>query len=73
MLLRVTLAVEDIRKVTIEEMLDMVDGLHLILKTSRLQLKVQLQDSMFNNELCNLRCMSDLPKDSDFESVQSAS
>lgn len=66
MLLRVILTEEDIRRVTIENMPDTVDGLHLILKNKlglEGVLRVQFQDPMFNNELCNLSNMSDLPKD----------
>lgn len=66
MLLRVILTEEDIRRVTIENMPDTVDDLHLILKNKlglEGVLRVQFQDPMFNNELCNLSNMSDLPKD----------
>lgn len=64
MLLRVIQTEEDCRRVTIENMPDTVEGLHLILKNKlglEGVLRVQFQD-MFNNELCNLS-MSELPTD----------
>lgn len=66
MLLRVILSQEDIRRVTIDNMPETVDGLHLMLKNKlglEGDLVVQFQDPEFDNELCNLSSMSELPKD----------
>ncbi|CAL8342993.1 unnamed protein product [Arctogadus glacialis] len=66
MLLRVILSQDDIRRITIDNMPETVIGLHLMLKNKlglEGDLVVQFQDSEFDNELCNLSCMSELPKD----------
>ncbi|CAL8282707.1 unnamed protein product [Boreogadus saida] len=66
MLLRVILGQEDIRRITIDSMPETVIGLHLMLKNMlglEGDLVVQFQDPEFANELCNLSCMSELPKD----------
>ena len=66
MLLRVILGQEDIRRITIDSMPETVIGLHLMLKNMlglEGDLVVQFQDPEFSNELCNLSCMSELPKD----------
>lgn len=66
MLLHVILTEHDIRRITIENFPDTVDDLHLTLK-EKLGLEgdliLQFQDPMFDNELCNLSSMSELPKD----------
>ncbi|XP_062315936.1 uncharacterized protein LOC134019259 [Osmerus eperlanus] len=66
MLLRVILSQDDIRRITIDSMPETVDGLHLMLKNKlglEGDLVVQFQDPEFDNELCNLSSMSELPKD----------
>uniref|UniRef100_A0A8C5AX65 Uncharacterized protein n=1 Tax=Gadus morhua TaxID=8049 RepID=A0A8C5AX65_GADMO len=66
MLLRVILSQDDIRRITIDSMPETVIGLHLMLKNMlglEGDLVVQFQDPEFANELCNLSCMSELPKD----------
>ncbi|CAL8394816.1 unnamed protein product [Boreogadus saida] len=66
MLLRVILGQDDIRRITIDSMPETVIGLHLMLKNMlglEGDLVVQFQDPEFANELCNLSCMSELPKD----------
>lgn len=64
MLLHVIVAVDDIRRVQIESLPETVDELQTILK-SKLNLEgdivIQFQDPEFNNELCNLTDISDLP------------
>ncbi|KAF4094496.1 hypothetical protein G5714_024623 [Onychostoma macrolepis] len=64
MLFHVILADDDIRRVQIESLPETVDELKTILQ-NRLDLEgdivVQFQDPEFNNELCNLTEMSDLP------------
>lgn len=66
MLLRVILSENDIRKITIDNLPETVDDFCLIIK-AKLGLEgalvVQYQDPEFDNELCNLRSMSELPKD----------
>lgn len=66
MLLRVMLSQDDIRRVTIDNLPDTVDDFHSILRTKlglNGDLVVQFQDPEFDNELCNLSNMSDLPND----------
>ncbi|XP_059213846.1 sterile alpha motif domain-containing protein 3-like [Centropristis striata] len=64
MLLHVILADDDIRRVQIETLPETVDELKTALK-SKLNLEgdivIQFQDPEFNNELCNLADMSELP------------
>lgn len=64
MLLHVILADDDIRRVQIETLPETVDELKTTLK-SKLNLEgdivIQFQDPEFNNELCNLTDMSELP------------
>lgn len=64
MLLHVILADDDIRRVQIESLPETVDELKTTLK-SKLDLEgdivIQFQDPEFNNELCNLTEMSELP------------
>jgi len=66
MLLHVILADDDIRRVQIESLPETVDELKATLK-SKLDLEgdivIQFQDPEFNNELCNLTEMSELPKE----------
>lgn len=65
MLLRIILSKDDNRRVTINNLPDVVD-FHAILKT-KLEINgdivVQYKDPEFDNELCNLTSMSELPKD----------
>ena len=66
MLLRIILSENDIRKVTIDNLPETVDDFCSILKTKlRLEgdLVIQYQDPEFDNELCNLSSMPELPKD----------
>lgn len=64
MLLHVILVDDDIRRVQIETLPETVDELKTALK-SKLNLEgdivIQFQDPEFNNELCNLTDMSELP------------
>ncbi len=64
MLFHAILADDDIRRVQTESLPETVDELKSILQ-NRLDLEgdivVQFQDPEFNNELCNLTEMSDLP------------
>lgn len=60
-LLRVFLTEHNIRRVTVENIPDTVDDLHLILKEKpglEGDLIIQFQDPMFNNEHCNLSSMA---------------
>ena len=66
MLLHVILSQDDIRRITIDNIPETVIGLHLMLKDKlglEGDLVVQFQDPEFTNELCNLSCISELPKD----------
>lgn len=66
MLLRIILSEDDIRRVTIDHLPDTVEDLHSTLKTKlglMGDLVIQYQDPEFDNELCNLNCMFELPKD----------
>lgn len=66
MLLRIILSEEDIRRVTIDNLPETVDDFYLMLKTKLGldgDLVVQYQDPEFDNELCNLSSISELPKD----------
>lgn len=64
MLLHVILADDDIRRVQVENLPETVDELKTTLKV-KLDLEgdivIQFQDPEFNNELCNLTEMSELP------------
>ncbi len=64
MLLRVILAVDDIRRVQIDSLPETVDDLKTLLK-GKLNLTdniiVQFSDPEFNNEFCNLTDISELP------------
>ncbi|KAK5872939.1 hypothetical protein PBY51_013597 [Eleginops maclovinus] len=66
MLLRIILREDDIRKVNIENLPENVDEFYLTIKT-KLGLEgdfvLQYQDPDFGNDLCNLSCMSELPKE----------
>ncbi|XP_028666317.1 sterile alpha motif domain-containing protein 3-like [Erpetoichthys calabaricus] len=66
MLLRIILSPDDIRRIRVDSMPETVGDLLLILKT-KLGLDgdivVQFQDPDFDNELCNLSSISELPKD----------
>lgn len=56
MLLCVILIEHDIRRITVENLPDTVDDLHLILKEKpglERDLILQFQDPMFDNEMCN--------------------
>ncbi|XP_034534575.1 uncharacterized protein LOC117809017 isoform X2 [Notolabrus celidotus] len=66
MLMRIILSNEDIRRVTIDNLPETVDDFCLLLKTKLGldgDLVVQYQDPEFDNELCNLSSISELPKD----------
>lgn len=66
MLLRIILCENDIRRVTIDNLPETVDAFCSILKTKlglEGDLVIQYQDPEFDNELCNLSSMSELPKD----------
>ncbi|XP_062272445.1 uncharacterized protein LOC133978109 [Scomber scombrus] len=66
MLLRIILSENDIRKVTIDTLPETVHDFCSILKTKlglEGDLVIQYQDPEFDNELCNLSSMSELPKD----------
>lgn len=66
MLLRVILAVDDIRRVQIDSLPGTVDDLKTLLK-GKLNLTgniiVQFSDPEFNNEFCNLTDISELPSE----------
>ncbi|KAM7413896.1 hypothetical protein PAMA_018953 [Pampus argenteus] len=66
MLLRIILCENDIRKLTIDDLPETIDDLCSILKM-KLGLEgdilIQYKDPEFDNELCNLSSMSELPKD----------
>ncbi|XP_039457642.1 sterile alpha motif domain-containing protein 3-like [Oreochromis aureus] len=56
----------DIRKVTIDNLPETVENFHILLKTKlglEGDLVVQYQDPEFDNELCNLSSISELPKE----------
>lgn len=65
-LLRIILSENDIRRITIGDLPETVDDFCSIIK-DKLGLEgtlvVQYQDPEFDNELCNLSSMSELPKD----------
>ena len=66
MLLRIILSENDIRKVTTDTLPETVHDFCSILKTKlglEGDLVIQYQDPEFDNELCNLSSMSELPKD----------
>jgi len=66
MLLRIILSEDDIRRVTIDNLPETVHDFHSIMKTKlglEGDLVVQYQDPDFDNELCTLSSMSELPKD----------
>lgn len=66
MLLRIILSEDDIRRVTIDNLPENIDDFYSIVKTKlgmEGDLVIQYQDPDFDNDLCNLSCMSDLPKD----------
>lgn len=66
MLLRIILSENDIRRITIGDLPETVDDFCSIIK-DKLGLEgtllVQYQDPEFDNELCNLSSLSELPKD----------
>ncbi|KAM3617936.1 uncharacterized protein V6R79_012893 [Siganus canaliculatus] len=66
MLLRVILNENNIRRITIDDLPETVEDFFSIIK-DKLGVEgpvvVQYQDPEFDNELCNLTCLSELPKD----------
>uniref|UniRef100_A0A1A8V2N0 Uncharacterized protein n=1 Tax=Nothobranchius furzeri TaxID=105023 RepID=A0A1A8V2N0_NOTFU len=66
MLLRIILSEDDIRRITLDSLPEDVQNFHSILKAKLgldLDFVIQYQDPDFDKDLCNLTCMSDLPKD----------
>lgn len=66
MLLRVVLAPDDIRRLLIEEIPETLEGFKLILRTKLnlgYEFVIQYEDPDFQNELINLNCPTELPKD----------
>ncbi|KAM9347670.1 sterile alpha motif domain-containing protein 3-like [Symphorus nematophorus] len=66
MLLRIILCETDIRKLTIDNLPETIDDFCSILKIKlglEGDLVIQYKDPEFDNELCNLSSMSELPKD----------